>query len=107
MPLVLPGPSSDVRTQFDLWCERRRIKVEIAAEVDDMAMLRRFARDSGAVAVVPEVVVQDELREGRLQRYCAIPGVFEHFYAVTAFRTSPSPLVQQLFAHARNRGSGA
>ena len=107
MPLVLPGPSSDVRTQFDLWCERRRIKVEIAAEVDDMAMLRLFARDSGAVAVVPEVVVQDELREGRLQRYCAIPGVFEHFYAVTAFRTSPSPLVQQLFAHARNRGSGA
>ena len=101
MPLVLPGPSSDVRTQFDLWCERRRIKVEVAAEVDDMAMLRLFARDSGAVAVVPEVVVQDELREGRLQRYGAIPGVFEHFYAITAFRNSPSPLVQQLLVRTR------
>ena len=97
--LVLPGPSSDVRSQFDLWCERAHVTVEVAAEVDDMALLRLIARDSGAIAVVPEVVVQDELREGRLQRYCPIPGVFENFYAITAFRHSPSALVQQLLAH--------
>lgn len=94
--LVLPGPSSDVRSQFDLWCERSGLTVEVAAEVDDMAMLRLIARDSGAIAVLPEVVVQDELREGRLQRYCPVPGVFENFYAITAFRHSPSALVQQL-----------
>ena len=105
LPLVLPGPSSDVRTHFDLWCERKRISVEVAAEVDDMAMLRLLARDSGAVAVLPEVVVQDELREGRLQRYCAIPGVFEHFYAITAFRHSPSPLVQRLLTRGHYRAS--
>jgi len=103
--LVLPGPNSDVRTQFDLWCERRRVSVEVAAEVDDMAMLRLMARDSGAVAVLPEVVVQDELREGRLQRYCTIPGVFEHFYAITAFRHSPAPLVQELLAGGHSRAA--
>ncbi len=103
MRLVLPGPSSDVRSQFDLWCERSRLKIEVVAEVDDMAMLRLFARDSGAVALLPEVVVQDELREGRLQRYCAVPGVFENFYAITAFRHSPSPLVQQLLALVRSK----
>jgi len=107
MRLVLPGPNSDIRTQFDLWCERRHITVEVAAEVDDMAMLRLFARDSGAIAVLPEVVVQDELREGRLQRYCAIPGVFEHFYAITAFRHSPAPLVQQLLARPRPKETAA
>jgi LysR family transcriptional activator of nhaA len=94
--LLLPGPSSDVRSQFDLWCERSRIEVEVAAEVDDMAMLRLLARDFGAIAVLPEVVVQDELREGRLQRYCIIPGVVENFYAITAFRHTPSALVQHL-----------
>jgi hypothetical protein len=49
--------------------------------------------------------VQDELREGRLQRYCKIPGVFENFYAVTAMRRHPSRLVQQLIAggHERER----
>jgi LysR family transcriptional activator of nhaA len=96
--VVVPGPSSDIRSQFDLWCEKNRLRVEIAAEVDDMAMLRLLARDSGAITVVPEVVVQDELRDGRLQRYCAIPGVYENFYAITAVRRTPSPLVQHLLS---------
>ncbi len=96
--LVVPGPSSDIRSQFDEWCERNQVRVDIAAEVDDMAMLRLLARDSGAITVLPEVVVQDELRERRLQRYCAVPGVFENFYAITAFRRSPSPIVQSLIS---------
>ena len=94
--LVLPGPSSDVRTQFDLWCERERLAIEVAAEVDDMAMLRLLARDSGAIALLPEVVVQDELSNGILERYCVVPNVFEDFYAITAYRHSPSLLVQKM-----------
>lgn len=93
---VVPGPSSDIRSQFDLWCEKNAFEVRIAAEVDDMAMLRLLARDSGAITVLPEVVVQDELREGRLQRYCAVPGVFENFYAITAFRRRPAAVVQAI-----------
>ena len=93
---VIPGPSSDIRSQFDVWCEKHALRVEIAAEVDDMAMLRLLARDSGAITVLPEVVVQDELRDGRLQRYCAVPGVFENFYAITAVRRIPSPIVQSM-----------
>lgn len=96
--LVLPGPNSDIRSQFDQWCERRRLQPKILAEVDDMAMLRLLARDSGEITLLPEVVVQDELREGRLQRYCAVPGVHENFYAITAYRRSPSPLVEALIS---------
>ncbi len=95
---VVPGPSSDIRSQFDVWCEKHELRVDIAAEVDDMAMLRLLARDSGAITVLPEVVVQDELRDGRLQRYCAVPGVFENFYAITAVRRSPSPIVQSMIS---------
>ena len=96
--IVLPGQSSDIRSQFDLWCEKHRLRIDIAAEVDDMAMLRLLARDSGAITVLPEVVVQDELREGRLQRYCAVPGVFENFYAITASRRTPAPLLEELLS---------
>lgn len=96
--IIVPGPSSDIRSQFDLWCEKHRLRVDIAAEVDDMALLRLLARDLGAITVLPEVVVQDELREGQLQRYCTIPGVFENFYAITAYRHSPSQLVQTLIS---------
>jgi LysR family transcriptional activator of nhaA len=49
-------------------------------------MLRLLARDSGGLAVVPEVVVQDELQNGTLQKYCVLQNVVERFYAITAKR---------------------
>lgn len=84
--LLLPGPSSDIRTQFDSLVERLGIEISPYAEVDDMAMLRLLARDSGGLAVVPEVVVQDELESGRLEKYWVLDGVVERFYAITAKR---------------------
>lgn len=86
LPILLPGPSSDIRSQFDLLCEEHGIEIDPYAEVDDMAMLRLLARDSGGLAVVPEVVVQDELRSGKLEKYCILEGVAERFYAITAKR---------------------
>jgi len=84
--LVLPGHSSEIRGQFDLMCEELGLEPRVSAEVDDMAMLRLLARDSGSLAMVPEVVVQDELRERVLAKYCEVPGIFENFYAITAKR---------------------
>jgi LysR family transcriptional activator of nhaA len=84
--VLLPGRSSEIRSQFDLKCEELGVQPRVSAEVDDMAMLRLLARDSGAVAIVPEVVVQDELMQGLLMKYCEVPGVHENFYAITARR---------------------
>lgn len=100
LPLLLPGTSSDIRNQFDLLCERHGIEVDPYAEVDDMAMLRLLARDSGGVAVVPEVVVQDELRSGKLQRYCMLDEVVERFYAITAKRHVELVALQTLLEQA-------
>lgn len=38
-----------------------------------MSMLRLLARDSDSVALLPSVVVQDELGTGRLIEYAVIP----------------------------------
>ena len=84
--VLLPGHSSEIRSQFDLLCQEIGVTPKIAAEVDDMAMLRLLARDSGGVAMVPEVVVQDELKAGVLAKYCEIPDLHENFYAITAQR---------------------
>ncbi len=84
--LLLPGHNSDIRNQFDLLCENLGLEPRISAEVDDMAMLRLLARDSGSVAMVPEVVVQDELAQGILRKYCELPDIHENFYAITARR---------------------
>ncbi|MEX2366497.1 MAG: LysR substrate-binding domain-containing protein, partial [Pseudohongiellaceae bacterium] len=84
--LLLPGPSSDIRSQFDVLLGQLGIEIDPFAEVDDMAMLRLLARDSGGLAVVPEVVVQDELESGRLETYWVLNDVVERFYAITAKR---------------------
>ena len=82
--LLLPGPSSEIRSQFDLLMGQLGVKVDVGAE--DMAMLRLLARDSGALALVPEVVVQDELHSGTLETYWVLEDIVEHFYAITAER---------------------
>lgn len=97
-PLALPGPSSEIRMQFDLLCEELEVRAQVRAEVDDMAMLRLIARDSGLLAVVPRVVVRDELRQGTLQEYATVPRVHENFYAITTERQRPPRLLSELMA---------
>jgi len=94
--LLLPGCSSDIRSQFDWLCEELGISERPYAEVDDMAMLRLMARDSGGVTLVPEVVVQDELKTRLLQKYCAVPRVFENLYAITMRRHFQSAVMKAL-----------
>ncbi len=92
-PLILPGSESDIRQHFDRYCSEKGYRVQIRFEVDDMAMMRLLARDSGLLALVPEVVVQDELRLGVLRSWASIEGVEEHFYAVHLVRRfAPSVL---------------
>lgn len=94
--LLLPGPGSDIRTQFDLICQSHEITPQVLAEVDDMAMLRLLTRDSGGVGLIPPVVVQDELRSGDLQALCVLPDVRETFYAITAERRFQPPVLTRL-----------
>ena len=63
-PLILPSEDSAVRPAFDLLLEEAGVRPQLLAEVDDMAMLRLLARETGALALVRPVVVSDELRSG-------------------------------------------
>lgn len=96
VPLILPSRDSEVRQGFDVLCERYGIRPTIVAEVDDMAMLRLLARDLKATALVPAVVVRDELRARKLHEYCAVPGLHEEFFAVSMRRQFQHPLVREL-----------
>lgn len=96
VPLLLPGRDSDIRAGFDVLCDQLGLRYRVLAEVDDMAMLRLLARDSNGVALVPRVVVRDELRSKRLAEYCVVPQLYENFYAITVKRQFTSPLLSAL-----------
>jgi LysR family transcriptional regulator, transcriptional activator of nhaA len=73
----------------------------IAAEVDDMAMLRLLARESGGVTLVPPVVVRDELKSRLLIELHHIREIRESFYAITPSRKFPNPMVRELVQRTR------
>jgi LysR family transcriptional activator of nhaA len=100
VPLVLPSRDSEIRTAFDLICEQAGLRPTIAAEVDDMAMLRLLARDSKAVALVPAIVVRDELRSKRLAEYAVVPHLYEEFFAISVRRQYQHPLLKPLLDRA-------
>ena len=83
LEVALPGPRHALRAQFDALCLAAGVRPRLRAEVDDMAMLRLIARDSGWLTVLPEVVVQDELRTGVLVMLGRSAELREHFYAIT------------------------
>jgi LysR family transcriptional activator of nhaA len=93
---ILPSPPSEIRAGFDAFCSSHQFDPDIQAEVDDMAMLRLLARDSGALAILPRVVVRDEIRRGELREFMALPKVTENFYAVTVKRSYQPPALREL-----------
>lgn len=99
-PLVLPAVGSAVRSGFDALAERMGIAPRIAAEADDMAMLRLIARADIGLAVLPAVVVRDELASGELVAAGQLPRLHETFLAVTMPRRFPNPLLAGLLGGA-------
>ncbi len=95
-PVILPTSDSSVRTGFDALTDRLGIRPQIAAEVDDMAMMRLLAREGVGLAVLPPIVVKDELASGMLVEADQLPGIAETFYAVTIARRFPNPLLRAL-----------
>lgn len=103
-PIILPGRGGALRSAFDALLGNSRIKPIIAAEVDDMAMLRLMARESGGVTLVPSIVVIDELRSGLLVERVRLAALKEQFFAVTRQRRYPNPLVAELIGVRGKRG---
>jgi len=95
-PVILPTAETGVRIGFDALTDRLGVRPQIAAEVDDMAMMRLLARDGVGLAVLPPIVVQDELCSGRLIEADRLPGICETFFAVTLKRRFSNPLVVEL-----------
>jgi len=77
---------------------------KIAAEADDMAMLRLLARKDLGLAILPPIVVRDELSQGTLLEAARLVGISETFLAVVVARRFPNPLLPELLnlAHATN-----
>lgn len=97
-PIVLPPPETALRAGFDALASRLRVTPNIAAEADDMAMLRLLARENAGLAAIPPIVVQDELGAGTLVEAAKLDGLSETFLAITRTRRFANPLLAPLLS---------
>ncbi|QUJ75810.1 LysR family transcriptional regulator [Sulfitobacter albidus] len=93
-PLILP--TGAIRIGFDSLLARLGVTPTIAAEVDDMAMVRLLAREDAGVALAPDVVLADEIASGRIATAPFDLDLTERFYAITVPRGFPHPLLAEL-----------
>ncbi|MBM6550971.1 LysR family transcriptional regulator [Marinomonas ostreistagni] len=92
---ILPGHNMGIRSLFESFCTTHQYRADVKTEVDDMAMMRLLARDSGYLSVLPPVVVKDEIEMGRLEVYQELPQAYEHFYAIS----QPRKFVPEVLLH--------
>lgn len=96
-PLILPTEPV-IRAACESLFTVHNVAPNIAASVDDMAMLRLLARTGLGVAVSPSIVVADELASGVLKAAPFALNIHEPFYAVTLPRDFPHPALRDLLA---------
>ncbi|MCW0395905.1 Transcriptional activator protein NhaR [Xanthomonas sacchari] len=103
-PIILPTVDNSVRAGFDALADRLGVRPQIVAEVEDMAMMRLLAREDIGLAVLPPIVVKDEIAAGVLVEGDQLPDIVETFHAVTMSRRFPNPLVRLLLQPVAVRG---
>lgn len=100
-PIILPTADSGCRNGIDILFQRLGIRPNIIAEVDDMAMMRLLAREDLGLAILPPIVVVDELSKGLLHNICKLDGITEVFAALTQNSKLPNTILDTLLSSYR------
>ena len=95
-PLIVPTRETSLRASFDALLNRLDVTPMLAAEVDDMAMIRLRAREDAGLAIIPPIVVRDELQQGLLIEAVRLDAISETFFAVTQQRRYPNALLAEV-----------
>jgi len=95
-PIIVPTMENSIRIGFDALCDRLNVRPTLRAEIDDMALIRVLVRGDMGLAVIPPIVVRDELASGQLREFARLEGLTETFYAITMKRRFPNPLLPKL-----------
>lgn len=97
-PVLLPTADSGYRNGVDILFQKLDVHPSIAAEVDDMAMLRLLAREDIGLAILPPIIVTDELEAGLLIEASPLPGVTETFAALVMKGTFQPSVLKRLIS---------
>lgn len=100
-PVYLPAVSLEIRPQIDAFFDSKKIKPNIAGEIDDIALLRLLALSTRSLAVIPMAGVQSDIKSGQLKIVYKFKDIKKHYYAITRQRKFANPVSELLISGMR------
>ena len=94
--IYLPGKNFEARPELDAYLDHKKIKIDVAGEIDDIALLRLLAIQSNEIVAIPEMGVINELNAKELVILKAENKIFQKFYAITRSKKTPNRIISKL-----------
>lgn len=100
-PFLLPAPGSTLRRGLDAWIREADLRVRCTAEIEDSAVLKTFGQAGAGLFAAPAVLAAEIERQYDVRALGPVPGLREHYYAISAERRVTNPAVLALTTAAR------
>lgn len=106
LPLLIPGEDSAMRKAVTEWLDQQRLRVSVAGEFDDAALMAAFGREQVGAFPVPSALVPEYLQEGVLVEVGSIESVRIKYFALTIKRRLTHPCVLAITSQVDRAFSG-
>ncbi len=100
-PMLLPTRNNALRGRLDQWFEAKSIRPEIVGEFEDSALLMTFGRTGQGLFPAPAALSRDVAEQFNAESVGNMPGVQEHYYAISSERRIKHPAVEAILSATR------
>lgn len=101
--VFLPSTNLESRAEFDHFVESHGFTVELAGEVDDIALLRLLALSGKGVVVIPQMGVINDIESKSLFVIHEFKNIRQKYYAITRQKKFPNTLIAELVKNLQER----
>ena len=102
-PLLLPGPTTQIRRALELWLDGSGIEPKRVGEFDDLALMTAFGRAGTGIFPAPTAIEEEIEAQYNVRVVGRLPEVRERFYAISAERKIKNPIVSAVTSAARRK----
>jgi LysR family transcriptional activator of nhaA len=102
-PFLLPTENTTLRRSLDQWFDVQGIRVQVAAEFEDSALMKVFGEAGTGVFAAPRVIEEEVERQYGVRVFGRTEDVRERFYAISVERRIKHPAIVAISEAARTR----
>lgn len=101
-PALLPVQNASMRRTLETWFRKHSIKPHVIAECEDLALLKALAAEERGFIAIPEVALNDAMKQYGFKQIGKAKGCTVEFHAITTERRIAHPAVAAITATPTN-----